>query len=83
MIEFLKNRVILVEAASAIFLFLEALNKWVYTDRQGELINLGKRRKPLGELELERYRIKRKLAGIKMERDIIKECAAYFARELR
>jgi hypothetical protein len=60
LIEFLKNRVILVEAALAIFLFLEALNKWVYTDRQGELIYLGKRQKLLGELELERYRIKRK-----------------------
>jgi transposase len=32
-------------------------------------------------LELELYRTKRELAEVKMERDILKKAAAYFAKE--
>ena len=37
--------------------------------------------KPLTELEVELARTKKELAEVKMERDILKKAAAYFARE--
>ncbi len=33
------------------------------------------------EVEMENYRLKRELAEVKMERDILKKAAAYFAKE--
>jgi transposase len=46
-------------------------------------LQLGKHQKPLTELELELSRVKRELAEVKMERDFIKKCATYFAKESR
>jgi transposase len=45
---------------------------------QGEV---GKGRKALTETEMELARVKRELAIAKMERDILKKAAAYFAKE--
>ena len=36
---------------------------------------------PLTEVEMELARTKKELAEVKMERDILKKAAAYFARE--
>lgn len=60
---------------------LQALKNWIYADKQGELSGLSKNQKPLSELELELSRIKRELAEVRMERDFVKKCAAYFAKE--
>ncbi len=73
----------LVEAAKRLSLPKGTLKNWVYADRQGEFTPGGKRQKPLSELELELSMIKRELAEVKMERDFIKKCAAYFAKESR
>lgn len=73
----------LVEAAKRLSLPKGTLKNWVYADRQGELTAVGKRQKPIDELELELSRVKRELAEVKMERDFIKKCAAYFAKESR
>jgi len=35
----------------------------------------------LREVEMENYRLRRELAEVKMERDILKKAAAYFAKE--
>lgn len=43
---------------------------------------MGKNQKPLTDLEMELAQVKRELAEVKMERDLLKK-AAYFARELR
>ena len=59
------------------------LKNWVYADRRGDLAAVGKQQKPLTELELELSRVKRELGEVKMERDFIKKCATYFAKELR
>ncbi|SCZ84234.1 hypothetical protein NSMM_130011 [Nitrosomonas mobilis] len=56
---------------------------WIYADKGGELATVGKHQKPLTELEIELSRAKRELAEVKMERDFIKKCATYFAKESR
>jgi transposase len=42
---------------------------------------VGKKQKPMTELEMELARVKRELAQVKMERYFLKKAAAYFARE--
>jgi transposase len=39
--------------------------------------------RPLTEVELELAKTKRELAEVKMERDLLKKAAAYFARGIR
>ena len=59
----------------------ENINNWVKAHKAGRLTDIGKSQRPLTELELELYRTKRELAEVKMERDILKKAAAYFAKE--
>jgi len=80
---FLKKGVTLVEAAKRLSLPKGTLKNWVYADRQGALATVGKRQKSLTEHELELSRTKRELAEVKMQRNFIKKCAAYFAKESR
>jgi transposase len=49
--------------------------------KAGKLGDVGKMYRPLTEVEMELTRTKRELAEVKMERDILKKAAAYFARE--
>ena len=80
---FKESGLTLVEAAKRLSLPKGTLKNWVYADRQGALTTVGKQQKSLTDLELELSRIKRELAEVKMERDFIKKCAAYFAKESR
>jgi transposase len=59
------------------------LAAWVTAFRAGKLVDIGKNQRPLTELELELAKTKRELAEIKMERDLLKKAAAYFAKEVR
>jgi len=54
---------------------------WVKTYRTGKLSEVGKTQRPLTEVELENRRLKRELAEARMECDILKKAAAYFAKE--
>jgi transposase len=54
---------------------------WVKAHKTGKLAEVGKTQKPLPEVEMENYRLKRELAEVKMKRDILKKAAAYFAKE--
>ena len=56
------------------------LKNWVYSARGGKLSEVGKNQKPLTDLEMELARVKRELAETKMERDLLKKAAAYFAK---
>jgi transposase len=47
---------------------------------RGELSSVGKTKKTLSETELELARVRRELAEVKMERDLLKKAAAYFAK---
>lgn len=59
------------------------LKNWVYAACRGKLGEVGKNQKPLTELEMEWARVKRELAEIRIERDLLKKVATYFARESR
>jgi transposase len=57
------------------------LGNWVRAYRAGKLAEVGKTQRPLTKIEMELARTKRDLAEVKMERDILKKAAAYFAKE--
>jgi len=57
------------------------LSYWVKAHKAGKLGDIGKMQKPLTEIEMELAKVKKENAELRMERDILKKAAAYFARE--
>jgi len=49
--------------------------------KEGRLGEVGKTQRPLTEIEMELARTRKELVEVKMERDILKKAAAYFAKE--
>lgn len=80
---FNEGNLTIVEVAKRLSMPKTTLLSWVTADKKGELSTIGKHQKPLSELELELSRVRRELAEVKMERDFIKKCAAYFAKTSR
>ncbi|KWT88139.1 putative IS3/IS911 transposase family protein [Candidatus Magnetominusculus xianensis] len=58
-----------------------SIGNWVKAYKNGKLGEVGKKHRILSEGEMELARLKRELAEVKMERDILKKAAAYFAKE--
>jgi transposase len=54
---------------------------WVQVSSKGNLQEIGRQLRPLTEVEMELAKVKRELAITKIERDILKKAAAYFAKE--
>lgn len=71
------------EAASRLSLSVKTLGAWVVAERKGTLAKVGETQKPQSELEAELARVKRELATVTMERDILKKATVYFAKESR
>ena len=69
------------EVSARLSLPKSTLENWVRAAKAGRLGEVGKNRKPLTEVEAELARVKRELAVTRMERDILKKAAAYFAKE--
>jgi len=69
------------EAAQRLSLPKSTLETWVRAAKAGKLGNIGRNRRPLTEVEIELAKTKRELAMVRMERDILKKAAAYFAKE--
>ena len=69
------------EAARRLSLASSTLSYWIKASKSGKLGEIGKAQKPLTEVEMELARTKKELVEAKMERDILKKAAAYFARE--
>lgn len=59
----------------------QTIHNWVRAKKEGRLSDIGKNQKPLTDVEMELAKVKRKLAEVKMERDLLKKAAAYFAKE--
>lgn len=57
----------------------QTLHNWVKADREGQLIGAGGR--PVSPEQMELARLRADNARLRMERDILKKAAAYFARE--
>jgi len=69
------------EVARRLSLPPSTLGNWVKAHKAGKLGEIGKTQRPLTELEMELARVKKELAETKMERDLLKKAAAYFAKE--
>jgi transposase len=69
------------EAAHKLSLPPSTLANWMKAYKSGKLGDIGKTYRPLTEVEMELARVKKENAELKMERDILKKAAAYFARE--
>ena len=76
-----EEKLSLPEAGRRLSLPPSTLGYWVRAQRAGKLGDVGKMYRPLTEVEMELARTKKELAEVKMERDILKKAAAYFARE--
>jgi transposase len=69
------------EAGRRLLLPPSTIVSWVKKFKAGKLGEIGKMYRPLTEIELELARTRKELAEVKMERDILKKAAAYFAKE--
>jgi transposase len=69
------------KAARRLSLPTSTLANWVKAYKAGKLGDVGKTYRPLTEVEIELARTKKELVEVKMERDILKKAAAYFAKE--
>jgi transposase len=69
------------EAGRRLSLAPSTLSYWVKAYKAGKLGEIGKMQKPLTEIEIELAKVKKENAELRMERDILKKAAAYFARE--
>jgi transposase len=68
------------EASRQLSLPKSTLENWVRAHNAGKLGKIGGQQRPLTEVEQALDRVKRELAQVKLERDILKK-AAYFAKE--
>ena len=75
------ERLSIPEAARRLNLSAKTLSTWVYRSRAGRLTEVGESRWPVSELEAENARLRRELAEARLERDLLKKAAAYFASE--
>jgi transposase len=64
------------EVAGRLSLSVKTLGAWVVAERKGTLTKVGETQKPQSELEAELARVKRELATVTMERDILKKATA-------
>ncbi len=77
----MEDKLSLPEASRRLSLPSSTLVNWVKQFKAGRLGDIGRTYRPLTEIEIELARAKKELAEVKMERDILKKAAAYFARE--
>lgn len=68
------------EVARRVSVSKSTITYWVNLAKEGTLSNDGKQRPVTGE-QMEVARLTREVAELRMERDILKKAAAYFARE--
>ena len=59
----------------------KTLANWVLRARKGELLVRRSPAQPVSELEAELSRLRQENAKLKVEKEILKKAAAYFARE--
>src|SRR5512137_2935744 len=69
------------EVARRLNLPQSTLENWMRKYRAGKLDEIGKNYRPLTDTEMELARLKRENTELRMERDILKKAAAYFAKE--
>ena len=68
------------EVARSLEISVKTLANWVGKARAGKAMTKGSRA-PIGEAQAELSRLRQENATLRMERDILKKAAAYFAKE--
>jgi len=76
-----EERMSLPEASRRLSLPPSTLATWVKAFKAGRLGEVGKAYRPLTEIEMELTRTKKENSTLKMENEILKKAAAYFAKE--
>ena len=71
------------QAAKRLSVPKSSLGNWVRASRAGKLATVGQGQRVPTESEMELARLRKELAEVKLERDLLKKCAAYFAKESR
>lgn len=71
------------KAAKQLSIPKSSLDNWVRAARAGKLTQVGNGQRQPSELEVELSRTRKELAEVKMERDLLKKFATYFAKESR
>ena len=69
------------EAGRRLSLPPSTITSWVKQFKAGKLGDIGKAYRPLTEVEMELAKVKKENSTLKMENEILKKAAAYFARE--
>jgi transposase-like protein len=69
------------EAGRRLQLAPTTIMNWVKASKAGKLGEIGKNYRPLTEVEIELARVKKENVILKMECEILKKAAAYFAKE--
>ena len=71
------------QAAKRLSVPKSSLGNWVRAARSGKLAKVGQGQRPPTETEMELARLRKELAEVKLESDLLKKCAAYFAKVSR
>jgi len=71
------------QAARRLSVPKSSLGNWVRASRAGRLATVEQGQRVPTESEVELARLRKELAEVKLERDLLKKCAAYFAKESR
>jgi len=71
------------EASRRLSIPIKTLANWGRAAKAGKLKDVGRHQNPRTEVEAELAQVKRELAEVKMERDLLKEFATYFAKECK
>lgn len=69
------------EAARRLSLPPSTLTNWIKAYKEGKLGDIGKTYRPLTEIEMELAKVKKENTNLRIECDILKKAAAYFAKE--
>jgi len=76
-----EERLSVPEAGRRLSLPPSTITSWVKQFKAGRLGDIGKAYRPLTEVEMELAKVKKENSTLKMENEILKKAAAYFARE--
>ncbi len=70
-------------AAKQLSIPKSSLGNWVRAAKKGQLAEVGKGQRVPTDHEFELAKLRKELAEVKQERDLLKKFAAYFAKESR
>ena len=77
----LEEKLSVPEASRRLSLPPSTLTNWIKAYKEGKLGDIGKSYRPLTEIEMELAKVKKENANLRIECDILKKAAAYFAKE--